>query len=523
MSAPGVIPAPAVPGAVPGAGGAVLPPALYIPTTTQLPTYYSTDDFVEPTDYVYSCSTDRLLTVGHPYFEIADKDKGGAAVPKVSGNQYRVFRCKLPDPNGQFPLPDGQTFDNEKYRLVWQLIALEVGRGQPLGIGLCAGPLFNRGRDVENPNARTTPEGGEEDNRVNIAMDPKQNQMLIVGCSPAFGEHWTSTTPCPDDTLDTTGPPIELVTTVIEDGDMSDIGFGNMDFVNLARNKSDVPLELVNAVSKYPDWLRMKTDPYGDSCFYCVRREQLYCRHIWQHSGNVGDPLPEKLYPTQTLASTNNLSFISVPSGSVVTSDTQLFNRPYWLAESQGPNNGVCWGDSLFVTVLDNTRSEIFNISTITTGAESTEADTYKRSNYNEYVRHVEEFSLEFLVRLCKVPLQAEVLAHVYRMSPTILDRWGITELPYGHQRQEDRYHFLHNQAHRCLLPASPTPTVPVDPWGSYRFWDVDCTGRLSSDLGLSPLGRRYLALPYPRYPRLKRGASVSTSGAQKTAKRRRR
>ncbi|QBR99472.1 L1 [Duck papillomavirus 3] len=501
-----------------------LPPALYIPSSAQLPSLYSTDEYVEPTPYVYHCHTDRLLTVGNPYFEVKDADKPGPAVPKVNANQYRVFRLKLPDPNGTFTLPEGTVNDPERYRLVWQVVGLEVNRGQPLGIGLCGAPLFNRGRDVENPNNRTLPEGGEQDNRANVAIDPKQNQMLIVGCSPAVGQHWTAAKPCDDDTLDTRCPPIELVNTVIEDGDMSDIGFGPMDFGSLGANRSDVPLELVKGTSKYPDWIKMRTDPYGDTCFYFVRREQLYARRLWQHSGNPGEPIPTGLYSSEAYASSNNTSYFAVPSGSVITSDTQIFNRPYWLSQAQGHNNGVCWGEDLFVTVLDNTRNIILNITALKDGVGGDHETNYKRLNYDAFVRHVEEYEITALVRLCRVPLTTDVLAHLYRMSPRILDRWGISEAPQPNSKTEDRYRYLGSQATRCPLPKPPEPPSTVDPWANYKFWEVDCTNRLTPELPMYPLGRKYLALPRARASTtVKRPAPTSTAATRTTRAKRRR
>ncbi|AAM46857.1 major capsid protein L1 [Psittacus erithacus papillomavirus 1] len=472
-----------------------LPSALYIPNAAPLqPPLFTTDDFVSPTDYVYHVNTGRLLMVGNPYFSVPDADKDRAAVPKVSGNQYRVFRLKLPDPNDQFDLPDG-LFDPEKFRYVWQLVGLEVCRGQPLGVGISAAPAFNKGRDVESP-ARLVADDAtrEDDNRVSVGLDPKQNQMLIVGCAPAYGQHWGKATPCPDDTLDTQCPPIELISSTLQDGDMCDIGFGCMDFAALAANTSDIPLELINTVSKYPDWIRMHNDPKGDCCFFLMRREQLYARHMWQHSGGIGEAIPS-VYLNTSFTSTNNCAYMCVPSGSVYTSDTQLFNRPYWLSKAQGPNNGVCWGDDLFITVLDNTRGGVMNISTKPTDS----GDVYKPSDFREYVRHVEEYELSCVLRLCKVPLSPDVLASLYRAVPHVLGRWGISEYPQADTTPEDKYRYISSQATRCPLPAADTPTPVQDPWADMTFWTVDCTSRISPELPRFPLGRKFLALPGPR------------------------
>nr|QBR99520.1 L1 [Gull papillomavirus 3] len=489
-----------------------LPAALYIPSTQPQPVFYSTDDFVEQTQYVYHCGTERLLTVGHPYFEIPLKDgSGGVAVPKVSPNQYRCFRMTLPDPNGQFPMPATNLSDPDRYRFVWQVVGVEVTRGQPLGIGLSGAAAFNRARDVENPGAKNT----ENADRINTAMDPKQNQILIVGCTPAYGEHWSMATACTSPGPQTSCPPIALTSTYIQDGDMGDIGFGAMDFSLLSCNRSDVPLELVGQVSKYPDWIRMRTDPSGDSCFYMVRREQLYARRFWQLGGKAGDAekIPEKTYrKEETDWNANNCAYLAVPSGSVSTSDSQLFNRPYWLSQAQGPNNGVCWGDNLFITVLDNTRGGTLHISFVPQKNSSKElTGTYDVNNYEEYQRHVEEYELCFLLRLCRVPLKPDVLAHIYRVHPHVLSRWGISEAPAPGVQAEDRYRYLTSQATRCPMPAPP-PTPDADPYASLKYWTIDCSDHMSLDLPMYPLGRKFLSLVSHGVSRKRPAAALTSS-----------
>nr|QBR99529.1 L1 [Kittiwake papillomavirus 6] len=504
-----------------------MPAALYIPSTQPLPEFFTTDDYVEETQYVYHCGTDRLLTVGHPYFEVPlDGSPGSPAVPKVSPNQYRCFRLNLPDPNGQFPMPSTSLSDPDKYRLVWRVIGLEITRGQPLGIGLSGAPAFNRLRDVENPGR-----GQDTVERINTAFDPKQNQMIVVGCAPAYGEHWSITDACRTVVPKTKCPPIALESSVIEDGDMSDIGFGAMDFKLLARNRSDIPLELVNQTSKYPDWVRMRTDPSGDSCFYMVRREQLYCRRFWLYGGNAGEDIPEVYKKPKVADGQNSCAYLAVPSGSVSTSDTQLFNRPYWLSQAQGHNNGVCWAENLFITVLDNTRGGTMHITHVTTEKSAAEVGgNYDVSNYTEYQRHVEEYEICALVRLCRVPLRPAVLAHIYRTHPYVLTRWGISEHPAAGTQAEDSYRYLSSQATRCPLPPPP-PAPSGDPYEKYKFWNIDCSDRLSLDLQVYPLGRKFLALvPYggSRTASRKRsaaavtGSSPSSPPAPRRTKRRR-
>lgn len=153
----------------------------------------STDDYVERTSTFLHASSERLLTVGHPFYAI---EKGGkVVVPKVSSNQYRVFRVRLPDPNN-FAFGDKSMFNPETERLVWAVRGMEVSRGQPLGIAATGHPYFNRATDVENPYIFNNSATADTDTRYSVAFDPKQTQLVIVGCKPAQGEHWKSTPFC---------------------------------------------------------------------------------------------------------------------------------------------------------------------------------------------------------------------------------------------------------------------------------------------------------------------------------------
>ena len=73
---------------------------VYLPPSTPVARVQSTDSYIQRTNIYYHANTDRLLTVGHPYFDVK-KNNGDheVLVPKVSGNQYRAFRVHLPDPN----------------------------------------------------------------------------------------------------------------------------------------------------------------------------------------------------------------------------------------------------------------------------------------------------------------------------------------------------------------------------------------------------------------------------------------
>lgn len=492
---------------------------LYLPPTP-VTRVLNTDEFVTRTAIFYHASSDRLLTVGNPYYEIRNEEGDTVTVPKVSPNQFRVFRVRLPDPN-RFAFGETSVHDPEQERLVWAVRGVEISRGQPLGIGVSGHPLFNKFEDVENPNKyNPTP---STDNRQNVAFDPKQTQLFIMGCTPALGEYWSKARPCADRAVvQGECPPIERVTTQIEDGDMIDIGFGNMDFRYVQDNKSEVPLCITDAVCKYPDYLGMTKDTYGNSCFFYARREQMYTRHFYTRAGEQGEGVPKELHLTgESGQSQENIAlstYGATPSGSLVSSDAILFNRPYWLERAQGQNNGVLWNNQLFLTVADNTRGTNFNIS-----VENIKEDNYKATNFKIYTRHVEEFELEFIFQLCKVKLTTEVLAHLHNMDSSILDEWNLTVGPPSSGTLSDRYRFIESLATKCPENA---PQPKKDPFEHLTLWNVDLTERLTSDLDQFSLGRKFLhqhALPNsPGRAPSKRPAPLSHKSSKPVSKKRR-
>ena len=86
---------------------------LYLPPQKPVAKVYNTDEYVEGTGYFFHAGTDRLLVVGHPYFDVMDvTDESKVAIPKVSANQYRVIRLQFPDPN-KFAITDACVYNPE--------------------------------------------------------------------------------------------------------------------------------------------------------------------------------------------------------------------------------------------------------------------------------------------------------------------------------------------------------------------------------------------------------------------------
>lgn len=465
---------------------------LYLPPSKPVPRVLNTDEYVKPTDIYFYASTDRLLQVGHPYFAIFKDQDHSVLVPKVSASQYRVMRMKLPDPN-QFALIDPTVYNPDEERLVWQLRGIEVGRGGPLGVGAVGHPLLNKFGDSENPLGKPLQEN--DDDRVSLALEPKQTQIFIVGCAPPVGQHWDTAEPCekaqPGDC-----PPLALKHTTIQDGDMCDTGFGAVNFKTLSQDRSAAPLDVIDATCKWPDFLQMSKNIYGDELFFFAKKEQLYARHFATRAGSVGDQVPkgqgDSFYIPPTQGEITSHVYMTTPSGSLTSTDGQIFGRPYWLQRASGTNNGICWNEELFVTVVDNTRATNFSVSVYKENQGVMPASyKFKASDFNQYTRHTEEFEVELVFRLCKVPLTADILAHLNVMNPQILEKWKLAFVPPPPAGLEDKYRFIHSLASQCPVPEAQKETD--DPYHDLIFWNVNLQDKFTSDLTQTSLGRRFL------------------------------
>lgn len=357
-----------------------------------------------------------------------------------------------------------------------------------------------------------------------MSVDYKQTQLCIIGCVPAMGEHWAKGKACKSTTVQQGDcPPLELVNTAIEDGDMIDTGYGAMDFSTLQETKSEVPLDICQSVCKYPDYLQMSADVYGDSMFFCLRKEQLFARHFWNRGGMVGDTIPSELYikGTDIRDRPGTHVYSPSPSGSMVSSDSQLFNKPYWLHKAQGHNNGICWHNQLFITVVDTTRSTNFTLSACT---ETAIPAVYSPTKFKEYTRHVEEYDLQFIFQLCTITLTADVMAYIHTMNPAILDNWNIGVTPPPSASLVDTYRYLQSAAIACQKDA-PTPEKK-DPYDDLKFWNVDLKEKFSTELDQFPLGRKFLlqvgARRRPTIGPRKRPASAKSSSSASKHKRKR-
>lgn len=459
-------------------------PKLYLPPAPITPVL-STDDYVSKKGIYYHGDTERLIFIGHPQYSIPGPTEPNR-IPKCSPNQWRVFRVALPDPNN-FALPDTTLHDPSKERLVWSVAAVQVCRGQALGLSVIGHPFFNSYMDAESLTKKTQKQ--TTDDRKLAGMDPKQCQFLLVGAKPAIGEYWDFAEECAQQPhLPGDCKPLELKNKPIEDGDMMEIGFGAANWKNLNVNKSDLPLDICQSICVYPDFIKMTEEAVGDEMFFFARKESVFARHIFARGGTEKESPPSDcILPGFDKSQIRLANFNTTPSGSLITTDGQIFNRPYYILKAQGMNNGVCWHNEVFITVGDNTRGTSLSITVSKDGAEP---KTYNSDTINHYQRHAEEYKIALILELCGVPLNNEVVGYLNVVQPDVLKKWEITVNSQGNTL-EDQYRYLSSWATKC--PSTTDPDKSKDPYSSLNFWDLDFTNRLSLDLNQYPLGRRFL------------------------------
>lgn len=507
---------------------------VFLPPKPPVARVLHTSEFVKPTDIFFHAQTERQLLVGHPLYDVYDvTNQDKINVPKVSGNQYRVMRLKLPDPNKMATIDKG-FHDPEHERLVWRLAGLQIGRGGPLGIGATGHVYFNKYIDTENPVSYPNPLEAKKDYRVDMSLDPKQIQMFIVGCKPPTGFHWDVVS-C-ENRNNGDCPPLQMVHSIIEDGQMCDIGFGALNFATVQEDRAGVPLDIVTETCKWPDFGKMTKDIYGNELFFYGTREQLYARHYYTAASSVGDALPDKGFFHNPDTEENKdhetaapYMYQVTPSGSLNSTDSQMFNKPYWLQKAQGNNDGIIWNNDLFVTIVDNTRNTNFLVTVYKQGEAMTDTYKYHHDDFRAYLRHAEQYDVELIVQLMRVPLLPDTLAHLQAMDPNILKGWQLGFIPPPPPGLEDEYRYIKSLGTFCTQDnnVNPGETEEEDPYKKYYFWEINLQEKFSSELNQFSLGRKFvyqygIVNGRSRSNAVKRARSDTVVSEKRTVKRRR-
>ncbi|WAQ80616.1 MAG: L1 protein [Fish-associated papillomavirus 1] len=408
-------------------GGSRIPVAIPFTEGGNLTEPYikSTDEYVQETDVTYIVQSDNIRVEGHPFKKIDEN------TPFVNPSRFNVVELSLPDMNKLYLPPYQGDIGLDTTVSVWKLLGVRVDvqgaispavSGQQFSGALPSdsGTVFpgssGHGSTFEDL------ESSEEDNLADITkayiwgMEHKQVQMLSVGCKPLLGVYEGAGT--------TTGALLRK-TKQIQDGDMHEFGYGHIDYHTLCADKTMLPVEMCynNNPTLLPDQLTMDNDKVGDSCFFMWSRSAAGVRHTRNTPGVV---FPNNPTATSTTNVPNETMWFpqaqDTMTAGMASSGQDIHNKNYWLNKARGPNNGVLWDNKCFITFVDNLRGHIHMTTTSTTS----DFPKYDPSKVKAYLRHVKEFKITVLVRLCKVKLEAKLINWLLTLNSQWLKNLGF-------------------------------------------------------------------------------------------------
>lgn len=378
----------------------------------------SSDSYTRETGVVFAIESEEIILQGNPRDQQLLTDP---KIPLLNPNEYRVFRNKLPEPNAFGVLEQYVSLKEKKY--LWKLKGIRINRNgeqQKLAEG---NPKFDK---------FTKSDADEETSSV-LVYDPPLKQKIILGCKPCLGYYFPvlnitpkaepvcemdcSGCPCcreclPEKEPGTAGAdaekPILLgrpMVVEIMDGDMADIGFGNIDVSNLVRKDLFPQIMGIrqNSPCKSIAKIEMKKENTGDRDFFIFERDQSHLKEMF-FSANMQTDVGNEGYPLW-----------SIPDGSTTSSLNDLMNRTIWLNKAEGANNCLAWDDEFYFTVLDNTRGQSIILNKKEEGTKSVSLVT----------RHVQIYQIEAIVELVEVTLEAELLQYIYRINRNLMNKWG--------------------------------------------------------------------------------------------------
>lgn len=281
---------------------------------------------------------------------------------------------------------------------------------------------------------------------------------------------------------DTDKGDIVRMTKDIGDGDMHEFGFGNIDYKTTSYDKTLLPVEMCynNGPTLIPDKLGMQADLTGDRCFFMWERTAAGIRHTRHTNGlhftNNPSDNTDVFAKCQNMVQQQN----AVTAG-MVSSTLDLFNKNYWLNKAQGPNNGVIWHNKLYVTHVDNTRGYIHMIT-----EKGTDSSNYDPTKVNCFLRHIREYKVSVLVRLCKVKLEAQLIQYLLQFNKEFMKNLGFQFNPL--MKSVSTFRDLTRAEEEVVEDPEDMPLKVVS---------VDCSGQAqlkNSEQSHHPLARSYHA-----------------------------
>lgn len=470
----------------------------------------STDEFVTETDVTYIVNSDPVRIQGHPYGPLSTE-----GIKMVNPSKFNVVKLNLPDLNKLMlaPLPGKMDLNTEQY--VWKLVGFRVdvqGPQCPAVTGIsqsawqgtangledgtqptetvmpsvlssemdidptCMVQELNSDKekfkemwekmqeqpyDPEDPTESLPPSPGPAaaaaGKNYRWGMEHAQRQMIIVGCKPPMGyyEMWNDQK-----------KGYERKTEAIDDDDLCEFGYGTQNTDNEA-DLTWFPVEMDSNHQCFSiDEIGMANDMAGDRCFMMVKREASGIRQTLLN-GNVDKDF---------VAATGNTPFknikkcpqpMSTKTAGLVSSASDIFNKGYWLNKARGVNNGILWGNSLYITFVDNTRGQILGHTTPI----GTPPTPYDPTKYNFALRHIKEFQVQVIVRRCKVKLEAKLLTQLLQLNKDWLKNLGFS---FNNRFVPTQGVFTDLSAER-EVEADPEEEKDL---GSYI--EIDCVGKVT-------------------------------------------
>ncbi|QXP49528.1 MAG: L1 protein [Melanogrammus aeglefinus-associated papillomavirus 2] len=402
----------------------------------------STDEYVKESDITYVVQSENIRLEGHPFKKVDDK------TPFVSPSRFNVVGLDLPDMNKLYLPPMAGNIGLDSEIAVWKIVGLRVdsqGPLQPATTGQRASAAIPSDSGAKNADLNDGPpdspynnhlpnftesEAGDDPVDANVTvtyswgMEHKQVQLLCVGCEPALGVHEAKVDPTALDAAAWAGD-IKRVTSDIADGDLHEFGYGNIDYNNCCKDLSLLPIEMCynNGPTKILDKLTMDNDKTGNKCFFCWEKTGAGVRHSRLTEGLKFSE--DGTHQTQRIPQQQNV----ITSG-MISSAGDLFNKNYWLNKAKGPNNGVLWDNKLYITFVDNTRGYIHQLSSVSASADGNPLH-YDPTKTSCFLRHVREFKITVLVRLCHVKLEAKLITWLMQYNANWLKNIGFN-FSYG-------------------------------------------------------------------------------------------
>lgn len=250
-------------------------------------------------------------------------------------------------------------------------------------------------------------------------LEHAQRQIICVGCKPAIGyyEQWN---PATNVFFRGTDP--------LEDGVIHEFGYGNH-WAGDSPDETVVPLEMLAGSDQEEkeknftyclDKIGMDNDNTGDSNFLIIERQAEGVRHTLSAGNHDAE------FTAGTTGDYKNVTSSADPlcakTAGMVSNTTDIFNKSYWLNKAKGVNNGILWGNKLYITFVDNMRGFIYRRNE----AKTTGDNSYDPTKIQYRLRHIKEYQVSVIVRKCTVKLEAKLITSLLQLNKEWLANLGF-------------------------------------------------------------------------------------------------